>query len=120
VSPGVTHMKRTLRDAATAVGGQLVGEDHPYAAVATDSRTLQPGALFVALLGPTSTDGTSSRRRRPGAIGAIVEQAVPHELAQSPGSGCAARACNSWARPGGPNSPLARGFPVAACPQNGN
>ena len=45
-------MKRTLRDAAAAVGGQLVGDDHPFGAVATDSRTLMPGSLFVALRGP--------------------------------------------------------------------
>ena len=45
-------MKRTLRDAASAVGGQLAGDDHPYGAVATDSRTLAPGSLFVALRGP--------------------------------------------------------------------
>ena len=45
-------MKRTLFDAAKSVGGQLVGEDRPFGAVATDSRTLAPGALFVALRGP--------------------------------------------------------------------
>ena len=50
-------MKRTLRDAATVVGGQLVGDDRPYGAVATDSRTLQPGSLFVALRGPTFDGG---------------------------------------------------------------
>src|ERR1700681_1368805 len=76
-------MKRTLQDAATAVGGQLVGDDRPYGAVATDSRTLNPGALFVALRGP-NFDGrefVASAAAR-GAIGAIVERAVPHALPQ--------------------------------------
>jgi UDP-N-acetylmuramoyl-tripeptide--D-alanyl-D-alanine ligase len=76
-------MKRTLRDAASAVGGQLAGEDHPYGAVATDSRTLAPGSLFVALRGP-SFDGREfvAAAAARGAIGAIVEKAVPHVLPQ--------------------------------------
>jgi UDP-N-acetylmuramoyl-tripeptide--D-alanyl-D-alanine ligase len=73
-------MKRTLRDAATLLGGQLVGDDHPYGAVATDSRTLQPGALFVALRGP-NFDGRSfvAAAAARGAIGALVERAVPDD-----------------------------------------
>jgi UDP-N-acetylmuramoyl-tripeptide--D-alanyl-D-alanine ligase len=76
-------MKRTLRDAATAVGGQLVGGDHPYGAVATDSRTLSLGALFVALRGP-HFDGREfvAAAAARGAIGAIVESAVAHALPQ--------------------------------------
>jgi UDP-N-acetylmuramoyl-tripeptide--D-alanyl-D-alanine ligase len=76
-------MKRTLRDAATAIGGQLVGEDRPYGAVATDSRTLAPGALFVALRGP-NFDGREfvAAAAARGAIGAIVEGAVAHALPQ--------------------------------------
>ena len=76
-------MKRTLRDAATAVGGQLVGADHPYGAVATDSRTLEPGALFVALRGP-HFDGREfvAAAAARGAIGAVVEGAVDHALPQ--------------------------------------
>jgi UDP-N-acetylmuramoyl-tripeptide--D-alanyl-D-alanine ligase len=76
-------MKRTLLDAATITGGQLVGEDRPYGAVATDSRTLAPGALFVALRGPNFDGGefVAAAAAR-GAIGAIVERAVPHTLPQ--------------------------------------
>src|ERR1700681_1653953 len=76
-------MKRTLRDAAIAVGGQLVGEDRPYGAVATDSRTLGGGSLFVALRGPSfdGRDFVAAAAAR-GAIGAIVESAVPHALPQ--------------------------------------
>ena len=76
-------MKRTLLDAATAIGGRLVGEDRPYGAVATDSRTLAPGTLFVALRGP-NFDGrefvVAAAAR--GAVGAIVEGAVAHTLPQ--------------------------------------
>jgi UDP-N-acetylmuramoyl-tripeptide--D-alanyl-D-alanine ligase len=76
-------MKRTLRDAATAIGGRLVGEDRPYGAVATDSRTLNPGALFVALRGPNFDGGefVAAAAAR-GAIGAIVDREVPHALPQ--------------------------------------
>ena len=76
-------MKRTLLDAATAVGGQLVGDDRSYGAVATDSRTLAPGALFVALRGPNFDGGdfVAAAAAR-GAVGAIVERAVPHALPQ--------------------------------------
>jgi UDP-N-acetylmuramoyl-tripeptide--D-alanyl-D-alanine ligase len=76
-------MKRTLLDAAAAAGGQLVGDDRPYGAVATDSRTLAPGALFVALRGPHFDGGefVAAAAAR-GAIGAMVERAVPHALPQ--------------------------------------
>ena len=76
-------MKRTLKDAAAAVGGQLVGDDRPYGAVVTDSRTLKPGSLFVALRGP-SFDGRDfvAAAAAQGAIGAVVEGAVPHALPQ--------------------------------------
>ena len=76
-------MKRTLKDAATAVGGRLVGDDHPYGAVSTDSRTLNAGALFVALRGPNfdGRDFVAAAAAR-GAIGAIAEGAVPHALPQ--------------------------------------
>ena len=76
-------MKRTLRDAALKVGGQLIGEDRRYGCVCTDSRTLKPGALFVALKGP-NFDGaafvTAAAAR--GAIGALVERATPGVLPQ--------------------------------------
>src|ERR1700730_10435520 len=76
-------MNRTLRDAATAGGGQLVAVDQTYGAVATDSRTLTPGALFVALRGPNfdGRDFVAAAAPR-GAMGAIVERAVPHPVPQ--------------------------------------
>ncbi len=76
-------MERTLRDAARVAGGTLRGEDHRYGAVATDSRTLKPGALFVALRGPNfdGRDFLAAAAAR-GAIGAIVDRAVEHALPQ--------------------------------------
>jgi len=78
-----TGLKRTLGDAARAVGGRLVGEDHPYGTVATDSRTLNPGSLFVALHGP-NFDGaqfvTAAVQR--GAVGALVDREVDAPVAQ--------------------------------------
>jgi UDP-N-acetylmuramoyl-tripeptide--D-alanyl-D-alanine ligase len=76
-------VKRTLLDVAAAVGGQLAGGDRPFGAVATDSRTLDPGSLFVALRGPNfdGRDFVAAAATR-GAIGAIVEGAVSHALPQ--------------------------------------
>ena len=71
-------MKRTLKEAALAVSGTLVGEDRQYGAVSTDSRTLAAGSFFVALKGPTFDGGkfVAAAAQR-GAVGALVEQAVP-------------------------------------------
>jgi UDP-N-acetylmuramoyl-tripeptide--D-alanyl-D-alanine ligase len=76
-------MKRTLSDAARITGGQLSGEDRPYGSVSTDSRTLNPGALFVALRGP-NFDGAAfvAAAASRGAIGALVERAVSCDLPQ--------------------------------------
>src|SRR5277367_2609037 len=71
-------MKRTLREAARALGGQLTGDDSRYCVVSTDSRTLTPGALFVALRGP-NFDGAefAAAAAARGAVGAVVDRAVP-------------------------------------------
>jgi UDP-N-acetylmuramoyl-tripeptide--D-alanyl-D-alanine ligase len=76
-------MKRTLSEAARVVGGELIGEDRPYGCVCTDSRTLKPGALFVALRGP-NFDGAAfvQAAAAQGAIGALVERATPGALPQ--------------------------------------
>lgn len=42
---------RTLREVAEIVGGSLRGDDRTVDAIATDSRDVRPGAMFVALLG---------------------------------------------------------------------
>jgi UDP-N-acetylmuramoyl-tripeptide--D-alanyl-D-alanine ligase len=77
-------MKRTLAEAARAVGGELRGADRPFGAVSTDSRTLAAGALFVALKGP-SFDGAEfvAAAAARGAVGALVGSAAePAALAQ--------------------------------------
>src|SRR5215469_184687 len=43
---------RTLAEFARACGGQLRGADARFTDVVSDSRTLKPGQLFVALAGP--------------------------------------------------------------------
>src|SRR5260370_13826854 len=80
---GSGSMKRTLREAARLVGGELIGEDRPLGCFSTDSRTLKPGALFVALRGP-NFDGTGfvQAAAAQGAIGALVERATPGALPQ--------------------------------------
>ena len=40
-----------LSEAAAAIGAELVGRDVLFDSVATDTRTMQPRALFVALAG---------------------------------------------------------------------
>ncbi len=76
-------MKRTLMEAALAVGGRLHGEDRPFGAVSSDSRTLSFGALFVALRGPNFDGaqfvGAAAAR---GAVGALVEREVEAPLPQ--------------------------------------
>ncbi|HEX3948348.1 MAG TPA: UDP-N-acetylmuramoyl-tripeptide--D-alanyl-D-alanine ligase [Steroidobacteraceae bacterium] len=76
-------MKRTLQDAARVVSGELIGEDRPFGCVSTDSRTLKPGALFVALRGP-NFDGAAfvQAAAAQGAIGALAERATPVPLPQ--------------------------------------
>ena len=76
-------MKRTLSEAARVVGGELIGEDRPFGCVCTDSRTLKPGALFVALRGP-NFDGAAfvQAAAAQGAIGALVERVAPAVLPQ--------------------------------------
>ena len=76
-------MKRTLSEAARIVGGELIGEDRQYGYVGTDSRTLKPGALFVALRGP-NFDGAAfvQAAAAQGASGALTERAAPGALPQ--------------------------------------
>ncbi len=71
-------MKRTLSGFARACGGQLTGADSAFSGVASDSRTLEPGELFVALKGP-NFDGhrfVAAAASR-GAAGAVVEAQQP-------------------------------------------
>jgi UDP-N-acetylmuramoyl-tripeptide--D-alanyl-D-alanine ligase len=76
-------VKRTLSEAARIVGGELIGEDRQYGCVCTDSRTLKPGALFVALRGP-NFDGAAfvQAAAAQGAVGALTERVAPGALPQ--------------------------------------
>jgi UDP-N-acetylmuramoyl-tripeptide--D-alanyl-D-alanine ligase len=76
-------MKRTTGDAALRVRGQLIGADLEFGAVASDSRTLEKGALFVALRGPNfdGADYVAAAAAR-GAVAALVERPTHTALAQ--------------------------------------
>ena len=65
----------TLKMAAQAVDGRLVGANESFAALATDTRTLHAGELFVALKGG-KFDGHRfiEDALGAGASGAVVDQ----------------------------------------------
>ena len=67
---------RTLAAFAEACGGRLAGADRAYSGVSTDTRTLEAGALFVALRGPRF-DGHEflAAAASAGAAGAVVDEA---------------------------------------------
>jgi UDP-N-acetylmuramoyl-tripeptide--D-alanyl-D-alanine ligase len=76
-------MRRTLQEAANALGGHLSGEDRGFGTVSTDSRTLEAGALFVALRGPKFDGGEFvAAAASAGAAGAVVMRAMPVALPQ--------------------------------------
>ena len=62
--------------------GQIVGNDCAFNSVSTDSRTLQPGALFVALSGPSfdGHDFVAAAAER-GAAAALVERPLAAQIA---------------------------------------
>jgi UDP-N-acetylmuramoyl-tripeptide--D-alanyl-D-alanine ligase len=70
-------MKARLSEAAAIVAGRLAGGDAEFRGVSIDSRTLEPGQLFVALRGERfdGHDYVAAAARR-GAAGAIVERAA--------------------------------------------
>jgi UDP-N-acetylmuramoyl-tripeptide--D-alanyl-D-alanine ligase len=76
-------MTRTLAAVAREVHGRLVGADGSFGAVTTDSRALTPGALFVALSGPSfdGHDFVAAAAGR-GAVAALVERVLPLDLPQ--------------------------------------
>jgi UDP-N-acetylmuramoyl-tripeptide--D-alanyl-D-alanine ligase len=77
-------MRRSLSSAASAVQGRLVGADKNYDAVSTDTRTLKPGALFVALRGPKfDANEFVAAAAAAGAVGAIVDRPLPATAAQT-------------------------------------
>ena len=67
-------MKRTLSDFARESGGMLRGADQTFSGVSSDTRTLKPGELFVALRGPRfNANEFVSAAHTAGAVGAVVD-----------------------------------------------
>jgi UDP-N-acetylmuramoyl-tripeptide--D-alanyl-D-alanine ligase len=72
-----------LSEVARHGQGQLVGENRGFDSVSTDTRTLQPGALFVALSGPNfdGHDFVAAAAER-GAAAALVQRPLTVALPQ--------------------------------------
>jgi UDP-N-acetylmuramoyl-tripeptide--D-alanyl-D-alanine ligase len=72
-----------LSEIARVAQGQVVGNDCSFDSVSTDTRTLKPGALFVALTGP-SFDGHDfvEMAAEHGAAAALVDRPLPSDLPQ--------------------------------------
>ncbi len=76
-------MKRSLSAFARACGGELLGADRAYAGVSTDTRTLKPGELFVALHGPRfNANDFVAAAQTAGAAGAVVDTRLERPLPQ--------------------------------------
>jgi UDP-N-acetylmuramoyl-tripeptide--D-alanyl-D-alanine ligase len=76
-------MTRTLAAVAREARGRLVGADRPFGIVSTDSRSLVPGALFVAIPGDRF-DGNDfvPEAEAKGAAGALVSRLAATPLPQ--------------------------------------
>lgn len=76
-------ISRNLNDLARIAGGEMVGQACDFGSVSTDSRTLDRGALFVALTGPSfdGHDFVSAAAER-GAAAALVQRPLPVDLPQ--------------------------------------
>ena len=70
-----------LKTVAPVLGAELVGENVTFTSVSTDTRTIQPGDLFVALLGP-NFDGHNyiKKAKEKAAVAAIVSKDVQVDL----------------------------------------
>ena len=76
-------MSRTLGWFAKVCGGELIGADRAYAGVSSDTRTLKPGELFVALRGPRfNANEFVAAAEAAGAAGAVVDTRIDRPLAQ--------------------------------------
>jgi UDP-N-acetylmuramoyl-tripeptide--D-alanyl-D-alanine ligase len=74
---------RTLATFARTCGGELMGADRAFTGVSTDTRTLKPGELFVALRGPRfNANDFIAAAESAGAAGAVVDTRVDRPLAQ--------------------------------------
>ena len=66
---------------AERIGARLRGGDPPFSGVSTDSRTLRPGDLFVALRGP-NFDGHAfaAQAQARGAVALMVDRPLESAL----------------------------------------
>lgn len=72
-----------LAAAAAALGADLHGDDRLFNGVSTDTRSLSPGQLFVALRGPNfDAHDKLNDAAAAGAVAAIVERKMPGTLPQ--------------------------------------
>lgn len=76
-------MIESLASAADCMNGMLRGDDHGFAGVSTDTRTLRDGELFFALQGPNfnGRDYLTTAKAN-GAAGAVVSAFVDEEISQ--------------------------------------
>lgn len=76
-------LMRSLESLAAVTGGELLGGDRSFTSVSIDTRTLKPGALFVALRGP-NFDGHAfaAEALQRGAVALLVDRAVEVTLPQ--------------------------------------
>lgn len=76
-------MKLQLSEIAQAVNGKLIGDDKEIRATGIDTRTLQPGALYIAINGK-NFDGHSfiDKAEQAGAAALLLEHAAPSALPQ--------------------------------------
>lgn len=76
-------MKRSLADFAQACGGRLDGADREFTGVSTDTRSVAPGELFVALRGPRFNGNEFvGAALAAGAVGALVDTPQPAGISQ--------------------------------------
>jgi UDP-N-acetylmuramoyl-tripeptide--D-alanyl-D-alanine ligase len=77
-------MSRTLAWFAKSCGGELIGADRSYAGVCSDTRTLKPGELFVALRGPRfNANEFVAAAAAAGAAGAVVDSRIDATVERS-------------------------------------
>lgn len=81
--PPIGGFRLSLSEAAAVLGAARRGGDVPLQGVATDTRSLQPDSLFVALRGP-NFDGHDfvAAARQAGAAAALVDRFVETDLPQ--------------------------------------
>jgi len=79
----VSMMAMQLSQAAQVLDGRLSGEDVAFRGISTDTRTLAPGSLYIALQGP-NFDGHAfvEAAREQGAAAAAVSRACDTSLPQ--------------------------------------